>query len=151
MSIVYTGGTFDLFHVGHVQLLCACRKIAGPDGKVIVALNTDEFVEEFKGVKPTMSIQERTAVLLACKYVDDVVINIGGQDSTKTITKHGPVDFVTIGDDWAPPKDYYAQMGFTKEWLHENGITLLFIDRSTGMSSTIIRSRLRPEAGTDMV
>lgn len=145
MSVVYTGGTFDLFHIGHVQLLGACRKIAGPDGKVIVALNSDEFVEDFKGLRPTMSLPERMTVVLSCKYVDAVVENIGRNDSTKTITKYGPVDFVAIGDDWAPPKDYYTQMGFTKEWLHENGITLLFIDRSTGMSSTLIRSRLRPE------
>jgi glycerol-3-phosphate cytidylyltransferase len=143
MSVVFSAGTFDLFHMGHVQLLAACRKIAGPDGKVIVSLNTDEFVEQFKKVKPTMSLDERMAVVSSCKYVDEVVPNIGGPDSTKTIQKFGPVDFVAIGDDWAPPKDYYAQMGFTKEWFDENEITLVFIDRNTGMSSTKIRERLK--------
>lgn len=146
MSVIYTGGTFDLFHMGHVQLLAGCRKIAGPDGKVIVALNPDEFVEKFKNVRPTMSLSERIAVVSACKYVDEVVVNFGWQDSTKTIEKisqRTPVDFVAIGDDWAPPKDYYAQMGFTKEWFDENEITLVYIDRNTGMSSTTIRERLK--------
>jgi glycerol-3-phosphate cytidylyltransferase len=143
VSTVYTGGTFDLFHMGHVQLLAACKKIAGTDGKVIVALNPDEFVEQFKKVRPTMSLDERMAVVSSCKYVDEVVPNIGWQDSTKTIQKYGPVDFVAIGDDWAPPKDYYAQMGFTKEWFDENEITLVFIDRNTGLSSTAIRERLK--------
>jgi glycerol-3-phosphate cytidylyltransferase len=143
---VYSGGTFDLFHMGHVQLLAGCRKIAGPDGKVIVALNPDEFVEKFKGIRPTMSLSERVAVVSACKYVDHVVVNHGWQFSTMTIeevTKEWPIDFVAIGDDWAPPKDYYAQMGFTKEWFDQNDITLVYIDRNTGMSSTKIRERLR--------
>ena len=143
MSVVYSGGTFDLFHIGHVQLLAACKKIAGETGKVVVALNPDEFVEEFKGIKPTMSLQERMDVVASWKYVVDVIPNTGWQDSSKTIMKYGHVDFVAIGDDWAPPKDYYAQMGFTKEWLGESGITLIYIDRNTGMSSSLIRERFR--------
>ena len=143
MSIVYTGGTFDLFHVGHVQLLAACRKIAGPDGTVIVGVNEDEFVENFKGIKPTLSLEDRIKVLESCRYVDKVVPNIGRENSTITIERVGPVDFVAIGDDWAPPKDYYAQMGFTPEWIKEKEITLVFIDRNTGMPSTTIRERLR--------
>lgn len=143
MSTVYTGGTFDLFHIGHVQLLAACRKIAGPDGKVIVAVNEDEFVEKFKKVRPTLSTQDRIRVVQSCRYVDLVVPNIGWEDSTKTIEEYGPVDFVVIGDDWAPPKDYYAQMNFSKEWLNSNEITLVYVDRNTGMSSTTIRERLR--------
>ena len=132
-----------MFHMGHVQLLSGCKKISGPDGWVIVALNEDDFVEEFKGVKPTMSLEERMAVVSACQYVDEVVVNTGRQNSTETILRHGPVDFVAIGDDWAPPKDYYAQMGFSKEWLNSHRITLVYIDRNTGMSSTVIRERLR--------
>jgi glycerol-3-phosphate cytidylyltransferase len=143
VSVVYTGGTFDLFHVGHVQLLAACRKIAGPDGTVIVAVNEDEFVEEFKGIKPTMSQTDRMKVLGSCKYVDKVVFNWGRTNSVETIERVGPVDFVVIGTDWAPPKDYYGQMGFTKEWLNDNEITLVYVDRNTGMSSTTIRERLK--------
>lgn len=143
MNVVYTGGTFDLFHIGHVQLLAACRKIAGPGGLVIVAVNEDEFVEEFKKVRPTLSTEDRIKVVESCRYVDKVVRNTGWQDSTKTIAEHGPVDFVVIGDDWAPPKDYYSQMGFSKEWLNDNEITLVYVDRNTGMSSTTIRQRLK--------
>lgn len=143
MSVVYTAGTFDLFHMGHVQLLAGCRKIAGPDGKVVVSVNPDEFVLKFKGVQPTMSLSERVAVLRSCRFVDEVVVNTGGQDSTKTIERYGAIDFIAIGDDWAPPKDYYGQMGFTKDWLEEHDITLIYIDRNTGMSSTTIRQRLK--------
>jgi len=142
MSVVYTGGTFDLFHVGHVQLLAACRKMAGPDGTVIVAVNPDDFVEKFKGIRPTIPLNERMDVLRACRYVDLVVENVGEEDSTKTLERYEP-DIVAIGDDWAPPKDYYAQMGFDALWLNERNVTLVYVDRNTGVSSSAIRERLR--------
>ena len=52
MNIVYTGGTFDLFHSGHVNLLKRCKEIAGPDGIVVASLNTDDFIWQFKNKKP---------------------------------------------------------------------------------------------------
>src|SRR5438105_3578943 len=50
--IVYTGGTFDLIHTGHLYLLRQCRSLAGPAGVVVVSLNTDEFVLEYKQRAP---------------------------------------------------------------------------------------------------
>lgn len=143
MSIVFTGGTFDLFHEGHVQLLKACKKIAGETGKVVVSLNTDDFVFKFKNVTPTMTFEERKRVLESCRYVDEVIENIGQDKSVRTIENYGEVDFVVIGDDWAPPKDYYNQMGFSVDWLNDRDITLVYVDRNTGMSSTKIRERLK--------
>jgi glycerol-3-phosphate cytidylyltransferase len=143
MNVVYTGGTFDLFHKGHVELLAACRKIAGDDGVVVVALNTDEFIAEFKGGAPFQSYEDRKVALEACRYVDRVVQNWGGADSTVTIRGLEPMpDVVAIGSDWAC-RDYYSQMGFTAEWLRENEITLVYVDRTTGESTTSIKERLR--------
>ena len=84
-KIVYSGGTFDLIHSGHIRFLRACRRIAGDEGQVVLALNTDEFVETYKGKAPVMTYDERKTVLLACKYVDDVVPNLSGADSKPTI------------------------------------------------------------------
>ena len=139
--IIYTGGTFDLFHLGHVRLLKQCKDVVGENGTVVVSLNTDEFVLQFKGKTPVCSYEERAEVLEACRYVDRVIPNSNGQDSKPAILSVAP-QFVAVGSDWAPPKDYFKQMQFTQEWLDENSIKLVFLTRTEGISSTEIQSRM---------
>lgn len=140
MNIVYTGGTFDLPHRGHIRLLEHCRKIAGKTGKVIIALNTDEFILKYKGKSPIMSYDERKAVLENLRFVDKVIPNTSGADSKPTILSVKP-NFVVIGTDWAK-KDYYAQMQFTQDWLDKHGITLCYVPYTEGISTTEIKRRM---------
>lgn len=137
---IYNGGTYDLFHSGHVEILRRLKHMAGPGGVLIVALNTDEFVEKFKGSKPIMSYEERFAVVSACKYVDLVVENYGGPDS-KPVILSVKADFVVTGTDWSD-KDYMKQMGFTREWLEEHKIGFGFLPYTNGVSSTEIKNRI---------
>lgn len=134
----YTGGTFDCFHNGHVNFLRQCKAIAD---KVVVSLNTDEFIKSYKGAGPIYSYEERKKVLEGCRYVDRVVPNIGGADSKPAILQVKP-DFVIIGSDWAG-KDYYKQMQFTQEWLDEQGIVLIYVPYTVNISTTDIKRRLR--------
>ena len=143
MAIVYTGGTFDLFHSGHVNLLKKCKEVAGINGKVIVSLNTDEFIKEYKGSPPVCSDAERKAVLLACKYVDEVVMNIGGKDSRIAIKLAQP-DYILIGSDWAR-KEYLKQIGLTYDWLDEKNISLCYVPYTKGISTTTIKQRLKEQ------
>jgi glycerol-3-phosphate cytidylyltransferase len=138
--VVYTGGTFDLFHAGHVNFLKRCKEIAGELGSVVVSLNTDEFIKEYKGKPPVVSFSDRMAVLKACKYVDQVIANSGGADSKPTILQVNP-NIVAIGSDWAK-KDYYKQMQFTQDWLDDKDISLIYIPYTKGISSTEIKTRL---------
>lgn len=133
---VYTGGTFDLFHAGHVNFLRECAKF----GRVVVALNTDEFIAEYKGRPPVMSYDERAEVLRACRYVDAVLPNYGGVDSKPAIEEVKP-NVVIIGSDWAR-RDYYAQMGFYQDWLDERGISLCYIPYTQGISTTDLKKRI---------
>lgn len=137
--IVYTGGTFDLFHSGHVRFLSRCKDIAGNDD-VIVALNTDEFILEYKGKAPIISYEDREEVLLSCKYVDRVIPNYGGTDSKQSILAVMP-DMIVIGSDWAK-KDYYKQMDFTQDWLDSYGIGLAYVPYTKKISSTQIKARM---------
>jgi glycerol-3-phosphate cytidylyltransferase len=138
---VYTGGTFDLFHVGHLNLLKRCHEIAGLTGQVIVSLNTDEFIEKYKGKKPVIPYEDRKAILKSCRYVHFVMENYGGEDSKESIVLAQLIDVVAIGSDWAK-KDYYKQMNFTQDWLDEQGISLIYIPYTRGVSSTSIKQKL---------
>ena len=66
--------------------------------------------------------------------------NIAGADSKPTILQVDP-DFVVIGDDWAR-KDYYAQMQFTQTWLDVQGIQLVYVPYTQGISTTELKSRI---------
>ena len=138
---VYTGGTFDLFHVGHLNLLKRCFEIAGHNGQVIVSLNTDEFIYKYKGKYPVIPYQDRKAILESCKYVDSVMENYGQEDSKESIVLAQLIDVVAIGSDWAK-KDYYKQMNFTQDWLDEQNISLIYIPYTKGVSSTQIKTKI---------
>lgn len=140
MITVYTGGTFDLFHSGHVNLLKRCRDIAGPKGRVVVALNSDEFIREYKGASPVCDDTERHAVVSSSQFVDEVVFNSGGADSKPTIDLVKP-DYIVIGSDWAR-RDYYTQMGFDQDWLDSRNIGLVYIPYTKHISTTAIKKRM---------
>lgn len=135
--IVYTGGTFDLLHAGHVAFLDRCAEF----GQVVISLNTDEFITAYKGRPPVMSYAERAAVLRGLRSVAQVVPNRGGADSTVSIEDVAP-DLIVIGSDWAR-RDYYEQMGFDQDWLDARGIGLCYIPYTKGISTTDIKTRMR--------
>ena len=140
-KVLYTGGTFDLFHYGHVNFLKQCKLIAD---QVVVSLNQDDFIKAFKGKAPVLTYKEREASLLGCKYVNRVVENIEGNDSKVSILNVGP-NIIAIGDDWAK-KDYYSQMSFTQDWLDEHEIVLVYIPYTRGISSTELKKRVLDNA-----
>jgi glycerol-3-phosphate cytidylyltransferase len=137
---VFTAGTFDLPHSGHVNFLQACAEL----GTVTVALNTDEFIEAYKGKPPVMSFDERRMVISEFRCVDRVIVNYGNENCAQVIDdlcKDYEIDVIAIGSDWAR-KDYYKQMGFTQDWLDERHLSLIYIPYTKGISSTEIKRRL---------
>jgi len=139
--ILYTGGTFDLFHAGHVNFLSRCKLIADT---VVVSLNSDKFIRDYKGFNPFHSFKERKLILESCIYCDKVVCNTGDTDSTQAIEKVQP-HIIAIGTDWAS-KDYYGQMGFSQEWLDLRDIVMVYIPYTKGISSTIIKQKIADQS-----
>ncbi len=135
--IVYSGGTFDGLHVGHLELLAACRELAGPDGRVVVSLNRDEFIVRYKRRAPVQSYAVREELVRACRFVDLVVCNIGDEDSRTAIEVVQP-DVIAIGSDWQD-KDYYGQLGLTADWLAARGLWVEYVPRTRGVSSSAMR------------
>ena len=134
-SKVYVGGTFDLFHWGHVEFFKKCAEL----GEVWVALNTDEFCVEYKR-KPIMTYDERKKVLESCRHITGVVENTGGYDSKPSIIKVKP-DFIVHGDDWTGDA-YLKQLSIDQDFLDDNGIKLHYVPYTKGISTTEIIKRL---------
>jgi len=137
---VYTGGTFDLFHAGHMNFLRQIKELF-PGCEIIVGLNTDQFVETYKNKKPLFTYQERYKHLMWCGLVDKVVENSGNEDSRPAISLVEP-NVVAIGQDWLS-KDYCKQMGFDAQWLTDRLISLIYIPHTDGISATEIKRRLQ--------
>ena len=136
--IIYTGGSFDGLHVGHLELLAACRDMAGPTGRVVVSLNRDAFIERYKGQAPRFPYVVREEMLRACRDVDIVLCNLGDEDSSVAIDVVQP-DFIAIGDDWED-KDYLGQLGITADWLEVRGLKIVYVPRTRGVSSSGLRA-----------
>ena len=96
---VYNGGTYDLLHQGHLYVFGQMRRLAGEGGKVIIGLNTDDFVSEFKGHPPVQSYEDRAAVLSGLRDVDIVIPNVGGPDAKPAILRARP-NVIAVGRDW---------------------------------------------------
>lgn len=133
--MVYTGGTFDILHIGHILFLQKCNEL----GDVVVALNTDDFIERYKGKKPIFRYEERMKHLLDSGLVKKVIPNEQAEDSKPTILNVKP-DVIVIGSDWAT-KDYYKQMNFTQDWLDDNDIALMYVPYYKYISSSVIKKR----------
>lgn len=137
---VLTLGTFDMLHVGHLELFREARNLAN-GGTVVVAVNRDRFVERFKGKRPVIPYQQRHEMVQACRDVDLAVCNTGDESAWPTIMVIEP-DLIVVGDDWRD-RDYLGQLNVQQEWLDECGIRVVYVPRTTGQSSTAVREGIR--------
>jgi D-glycero-beta-D-manno-heptose 1-phosphate adenylyltransferase len=106
MKTVFTNGCFDILTVGHFNLLSYCRKLAGPDGKVIVALDSDRKIKEDKGpMRPIYPHLTRLAQLMdLVDSSDKMIVNkIFPFDTNKElyeIIKTEKPDIIVKGSEW---------------------------------------------------
>lgn len=93
MTNVYTSGTFDLFHYGHLNVLLKAKTIGD---HLTVGVSTDELVESYKGINPIMGYEDRVAILKQIKCVDRVI----EQSTFFDIKQLGGIDIIVLGTDW---------------------------------------------------
>ena len=94
-KIGYTQGTFDMFHIGHLNLL---RNAKGICERLIVGVNSDALVQKYKNKIPVINEANRAEIVKALKCVDEVIIC----DTLKKTTAWDQLHFdaIFIGDDW---------------------------------------------------
>lgn len=132
MKIGYTTGVYDLFHVGHVQLLRRAKALCD---RLIVGVTVDELVL-YKGKRAVIPFEERIQVVQACEYVD-VAVPQTEIDKLEAVTKF-KADYLFVGDDWYG-SDSWTSM---EEKLAERGCKVIYFPYHKGTSSTLINEVL---------
>lgn len=102
-KVVYVAGAFDIFHVGHVDFL---KKVSEKGDYLIVGIYSDKVINRHRGPKfPIMNSQERTLSVLACKYVDEVVLE-APYTITEELLDHFNIDLVCHGRTDIEPDEF---------------------------------------------
>ncbi len=118
-----TYGTYDLFHIGHLELI---KKIRGMADRVIVAVSTDVFNEQ-KGKRTVIPFEQRIEIVNNIKGVDLVIAESSWEQKEHDIKKYG-VDLFVIGDDWAGEFDFLKGLCDVK-----------YLERTKDISSTSLK------------
>lgn len=128
MKTVWTNGTFDVLHMGHIKLFREARKLAGPTGIVVVGTDSDQRVRALKGpTRPINDLFDRVDFLRSIKYIDEVVAFSSEDALVANIKRYSP-DIILIGDD------YIGKRVVGGEYAKE----IIFFPRYGGLSSSKI-------------
>lgn len=132
-KIGYTTGVFDMFHIGHLNIL---RRAKEQCDHLIVGVSTDALVEEYKHKKPIIPFEERIEIIKALKYVDEVVPQTTMDKYEAWERLHFEAMF--HGDDWKGSSLYETY----EEMFSKVGVELVFLPHTSGTSSTILSEKL---------
>lgn len=130
-KIGFTQGTFDMFHIGHLNLINHAKEFCE---YLVVGVNSDKLVEEYKHKTPVISECERKAIVENIKAVDKAII-------TTTLDKMESLEMIHynaifIGDDWKGN----VRWAKTEIELSKHGIDVVFLPHTNGVSSTYLRN-----------
>lgn len=129
---VFTSGSFDLFHIGHLNIL---EKSAALGDELIVGVSTDELIEKYKGAKPIIPFEQRMRIVESIKGVTKVVKQTKLTEIDQL--KRENIDIVTIGDDWI---DKHLE---GLEWIKKQpGKKVVYFPYTNGISTTMIKQRI---------
>lgn len=125
-SVVYTSGTFDMFHINHLKMINYARSLGDI---LIVGVSTDELVQSYKS-KPAIPFTERMQIVEALKS-PDIVVPQHSLDHSE-IVKKLHIDAFVVGDDWFGKYDY----------LQELGVDVFYFPYGNGVSSTNLKKSI---------
>lgn len=133
MVIGYTTGVFDLFHIGHLNILKRAKEQCD---YLIVGVSTDELVQEYKHKRPVICYEERTAIVEAIRYVDKVVPQ-ENRDKFAAWQQYR-FDRMFVGDDWKGSPLFEA----VERQFREVGVEIVYFPYTKGTSSTKLTQTL---------
>jgi glycerol-3-phosphate cytidylyltransferase len=130
-KIVLTYGTFDMFHIGHLNLLNRLKSLGD---KLIVAVSTDEF-NSIKGKKTLIPFEQRALIVQNIKFVDMVISEKNWEQKIDDIKKYN-VDIFAMGDDWK------GKFDFLKDYCE-----VIYLPRTQNISTTELKKELNKYLG----
>ncbi len=131
-KIGYTQGTFDMFHIGHLNLL---RQAKERCEKLIVGINSDTLVQQYKNKTPVVNENDRMEIVKELRCVDDV---IKCETLKKTdVWKELHFDAIFIGSDWKGNVRWTQ----TEKDLAPLGAEVVYLKHTDGISSTLLRTK----------
>lgn len=131
-NIGYTTGVFDLFHIGHLNLLRRAKEMCN---YLIVGVSVDQLVE-YKNKKAVIPFNERIEIVGAIRYVDKVVPQ-EDMDKLKAWTKY-KFDVMFVGSDWQGTDKWRI----IEQQMNERGVDVIYFPYTKGTSSTLINQVL---------
>ena len=132
-KIGYTTGVFDMFHIGHLNIL---RRAKEQCEILIVGVTTDELCYQRKHKYPIINEQDRIAIVESIRYVDRVVLQTDMEKIRPVKEVHA--DAVFVGSDW---KGTEAWIQYEKEFATV-GCVVEYLDHTEGISSSYLRDKL---------
>lgn len=132
-----TVGVFDLFHVGHLNLLERCKSMCD---HLIVAVCQDDYVTQIKHKTPVYNDKDRMRILSALKCVDEVIpVTIEETEDKLLLIKNHPFDVLFSGDDWKGTERYNK----TEKQFAELGASIEYFPYTKGISTTQIKEDIK--------
>lgn len=128
MKKVITYGTFDLFHIGHLNILRRAKELGD---YLIVAISSDAFNLNEKNKVCQISDQDRMEIVRAIRYVDEVILEENWEQKIQDVQKYD-IDVFVIGDDWSGKFDYLKEF-----------CEVIYLPRTEGISSSRIKAELK--------
>lgn len=132
-KIGYTTGVFDMFHIGHLNIL---RRAKEQCDFLIVGVTTDELCFSRKNKYPIINEHDRMAIVEAIRYVDRVVPQIDMNKINAVLEVSA--DAVFVGSDW---KGTESWLQYEREFA-EHGCDVVYLDHTDGISSSILRDKI---------
>ncbi len=129
-KIGYTQGVYDMFHIGHLNLICNAKALCE---HLIVGVNSDELVLHYKHKTPVIKESERRYIVENIKAVDEAII-ADTLDKVEMLEKLH-YDAIFIGSDWVGN----ARWEQTKVDLAKYGVDVVFLPHTEGVSSTMLK------------
>lgn len=132
-KIGYTTGVYDMFHIGHLNILKRAKEQCE---QLIVGVTTDALCYVRKHKYPIINEKDRMAIVGEMRCVDKVVPQVD-MNKVKAVKEYG-ADAVFVGSDWKGTPEWEE---YEKEFA-KVGCTVVYLDHTNGISSTILRDRL---------